>query len=65
MIHFIYNMSMTDDTPPQKKKKNRKKKNKRCKVRPWIEELRDIFLVIPPEENHAIDEVMVSFKGED
>lgn len=47
--------------PPQKKGK----KNKRWKVRPWIEELRDIFLVIPPEENHAIDEVMVSFKGED
>lgn len=53
MIHFINNMSVTDD----------QKKDKLWKVRPWIEQLRNRFLEIPPEENHAVDEIMVSFKG--
>eukprot|EP00105_Crassostrea_gigas_P041980 XP_019926128.1 PREDICTED: piggyBac transposable element-derived protein 3-like [Crassostrea gigas] len=53
MIHCINNMSVTDD----------QKKDKLWKVRPWIEQLRSRFLEIPPEENHAVDEIMVSFKG--
>ncbi|XP_061170245.1 piggyBac transposable element-derived protein 2-like [Saccostrea echinata] len=53
MIHLTNNMSVTDE----------QKKDKLWKVRPWIEQLRNRFLEIPPEENHAVDELMVSFKG--
>lgn len=53
MIHFINNMSVTDD----------QKKDKLLKVRPWIEQLRNRFLEIPPEENHTVDDIRVSSRG--
>lgn len=53
MIHFINNMSVTDD----------QKKDKLLKVRPWIEQLRNRFHEIPPEDNHAVDDIRVSPRG--
>lgn len=53
MIHFQDNLSVSDDA----------KKDKLWKLRPWLQKLRDQFLCIPPEECHAVDEIMVPFKG--
>jgi hypothetical protein len=53
MIHFVNNLTVTEE----------QKKDKVWKIRPWIEKLRNSFLSIPPEENHAVDEIMVPFKG--
>uniref|UniRef100_A0A3B3SQF8 PiggyBac transposable element-derived protein domain-containing protein n=1 Tax=Paramormyrops kingsleyae TaxID=1676925 RepID=A0A3B3SQF8_9TELE len=53
VIHFQDNLSVSDD----------QKKDKLWKIRPWLETLRQQFLLIPPEEFHAVDEVMVPFKG--
>lgn len=39
MIHFQYNLSVSDDA----------KKDKLWKLRPWLPKLRDQFLCIPPE----------------
>ena len=32
------------------------------KLRPWVNSLRENFLKVSPEEYHAVDEIMVSFK---
>uniref|UniRef100_A0A3B4X7W6 PiggyBac transposable element-derived protein domain-containing protein n=1 Tax=Seriola lalandi dorsalis TaxID=1841481 RepID=A0A3B4X7W6_SERLL len=53
LIHFQDNFSVSDDA----------KKDKLWKLRPWLQKLREQFLCIPPEECHAVDEMMVSFKG--
>ncbi|XP_028658930.2 piggyBac transposable element-derived protein 3-like [Erpetoichthys calabaricus] len=53
LIHFQDNLGVSDD----------QKKYKLWKIRPWLEKLRQQFLLIPPEEFHAVDEVMVPFKG--
>ena len=39
------------------------KRDKAWKVRPWLDALREQCLQTPPEECHAIDEMMVAFKG--
>uniref|UniRef100_A0A3B4UI05 PiggyBac transposable element-derived protein domain-containing protein n=1 Tax=Seriola dumerili TaxID=41447 RepID=A0A3B4UI05_SERDU len=39
------------------------KKDKLWKLRPWLQKLQEQFLCIPPEECHAVDEMMVPFKG--
>ena len=33
------------------------------KLRPWPDAVKTQLLQISPEENHAVDEIMVSFKG--
>uniref|UniRef100_A0A3Q3LI23 PiggyBac transposable element-derived protein domain-containing protein n=1 Tax=Labrus bergylta TaxID=56723 RepID=A0A3Q3LI23_9LABR len=53
LIHFQDNLSVSDDA----------KKDKLWKLRPWLQKLREQFLYIPPEESHAVDEIMVPFKG--
>lgn len=53
LIHFQDNFSVSDDA----------KKDKLWKLRPWLQNLREQFLCIPPEECHAVDEIMVPFKG--
>uniref|UniRef100_A0A3Q3EL87 PiggyBac transposable element-derived protein domain-containing protein n=1 Tax=Labrus bergylta TaxID=56723 RepID=A0A3Q3EL87_9LABR len=53
VIHFQDNLSVSDDA----------KKDKLWKLRPWLQKLREQFLYIPPEESHAVDEIMVPFKG--
>ena len=40
-----------------------KKKNRLWKLHPWISTLRENFLMVTPEEYHAVDEIMVPFKG--
>ena len=39
------------------------KRDKAWKIRPWLSTLRERCLMTPPEECHAIDEIMVAFKG--
>lgn len=39
------------------------KKDKLWKPKPWLEKLREHCLDIPPEEHHAVDEIMIPFKG--
>ena len=39
------------------------KRDKAWKIRPWLSSLRERCLQTPPEECHAIDEMMVAFKG--
>lgn len=53
MIHLMSKMSLADD----------QQKDKLWEIKTWVEQLRNRFLEIPPEENHAVDEIMVSFKG--
>ncbi|XP_065820319.1 piggyBac transposable element-derived protein 3-like [Labrus bergylta] len=53
VIHFQDNLSVSDDA----------KKDKLWKLRPWLQKLREQFLYIPPEESHAVDEIMVPFTG--
>uniref|UniRef100_A0A3B3YNV3 PiggyBac transposable element-derived protein domain-containing protein n=1 Tax=Poecilia mexicana TaxID=48701 RepID=A0A3B3YNV3_9TELE len=53
MIHFQNNLNVSEDA----------KQDKVWKLRPWLEKLRQRFLCIPPEECHAVDEIMVPFKG--
>uniref|UniRef100_A0A3Q3E1X0 PiggyBac transposable element-derived protein domain-containing protein n=1 Tax=Labrus bergylta TaxID=56723 RepID=A0A3Q3E1X0_9LABR len=53
VIHFQDNLSVSDDA----------KKDKLWKLRPWLQKLGEQFLCIPPEESHAVDEIMVPFKG--
>ncbi|KAK0147717.1 PiggyBac transposable element-derived protein 3 [Merluccius polli] len=53
LIHFQDNLNVSEDA----------KKDKVWKLRPWLEKLRQRFLCIPPEECHAVDEIMVPFKG--
>ncbi|KAJ4946271.1 hypothetical protein JOQ06_023939 [Pogonophryne albipinna] len=53
LIHFQDNFNVSDDA----------KKDKLWKLRPWLKKLREQFLCIPPEECHAVDEMMVPFKG--
>lgn len=52
-IHFTDNLNVTTE----------QRNDKLWKIRPWISALRGRFLTIPPEENHSVDEIMVSFKG--
>uniref|UniRef100_A0A3Q1H8P7 PiggyBac transposable element-derived protein domain-containing protein n=1 Tax=Anabas testudineus TaxID=64144 RepID=A0A3Q1H8P7_ANATE len=53
LIHFQDNLNVSENA----------KKDKLWKLRPWLEQLRQRFLSIPPEECHAVDEIMVPFKG--
>lgn len=53
LIHFQDNLNVSEDA----------KKDKVWKLRPWLEKLRQRFLCVPPEECHAVDEIMVPFKG--
>uniref|UniRef100_A0A3B3WBV0 PiggyBac transposable element-derived protein domain-containing protein n=1 Tax=Poecilia mexicana TaxID=48701 RepID=A0A3B3WBV0_9TELE len=53
LIHFQNNLNVSEDA----------KQDKVWKLRPWLEKLRQRFLCIPPEECHAVDEIMVPFKG--
>uniref|UniRef100_A0A087XB13 PiggyBac transposable element-derived protein domain-containing protein n=1 Tax=Poecilia formosa TaxID=48698 RepID=A0A087XB13_POEFO len=53
VIHFQNNLDVSEDA----------KQDKVWKLRPWLEKLRQRFLSIPPEECHAVDEIMVPFKG--
>ncbi|CAL9686005.1 unnamed protein product [Knipowitschia caucasica] len=53
MIHFQDNLSVSDDA----------QKDKLWKLRPWLTKLRAQCLSVPPEECHAVDEIMVPFKG--
>ena len=52
-VHLCDNLRATEE----------QKQDKLWKVRPWLQALRGRFLSIPAEENHAVDEIMVSFKG--
>ena len=53
LIHFQDNLDVSDDA----------KKDKLWKLKPWLKKLRKQFLSIPPEECHAVDEIIVPFKG--
>ena len=53
-IHFVDNLVISEDD---------KKKNRLWKLHPWISTLRENFLMVTPEEYHAVDEIMVPFKG--
>lgn len=53
LIHFQDNLNVSEDA----------KKDKVWKLRPWLEKLRQRFLCVPPEECHAVDKIMVPFKG--
>jgi hypothetical protein len=53
MLHFCDNFNASEE----------EKEDKLWKLRPCLKSLRHQFLQIPPEENHAVDEIMVSFKG--
>uniref|UniRef100_A0A3Q1JQK9 PiggyBac transposable element-derived protein domain-containing protein n=1 Tax=Anabas testudineus TaxID=64144 RepID=A0A3Q1JQK9_ANATE len=53
LLHFQDNLNVSEDA----------KKDKLWKLRSWLEQLRQRFLSIPPEECHAVDEIMVPFKG--
>ncbi|KAJ8382435.1 hypothetical protein SKAU_G00032130 [Synaphobranchus kaupii] len=53
LIHFEDNLNMSEDA----------QKDKLWKLRPWLDKLREQCLRIPPEEHHAVDEIMVPFKG--
>ncbi|XP_036963569.1 piggyBac transposable element-derived protein 3-like [Acanthopagrus latus] len=53
LLHFEDNLGVTEDAM----------KDKIWKVRPWLEKLRQQCLQIHPEENHAVDEIIVPFKG--
>ena len=53
MLHFCDNLNASDE----------QKKDKMWKLCPWLDTVKTRFLQIPPEENHAVDEIMVSFKG--
>ena len=41
-----------------------KKQGQLWKLRPLISSLRNNFLEVTPEEYHAVDEIMVPFKGQ-
>lgn len=45
------------------KRKKRVKKDEMWKLRPCLEKLREQCLQVPPEEHHAVDDIMVPFKG--
>lgn len=53
-VHFVNNLEVSDDT---------KTNDRLWKLRPWIHNLRQNFLQVSPEEHHAVDEIMVAFKG--
>ncbi|XP_049460947.1 piggyBac transposable element-derived protein 3-like [Epinephelus fuscoguttatus] len=53
LLHFQDNLSVSEDA----------KKDKLWKLRPWLEKLQEQCLHIPPEEHHAVDEIMIPFKG--
>ena len=52
MLHF------QDNNVPEQVKRD-----KAWKIRPWLTALKERCLQMPPEECHAIDEMMVPFKG--
>ena len=52
MLHF------QDNNVPEQVKRD-----KAWKIRPWLTALKERCLLTPPEECHAIDEMMVPFKG--
>ena len=53
-VHFVNNLSISEDD---------KKQDRLWKIRPWLSILREKFLTVTPEEHHAVDEIMVAFKG--
>ena len=53
-IHFIDNLSITEHD---------QKTDRIWKIRPWINQLRNAFATVSPEEHHAVDEIMIAFKG--
>ena len=53
-IHFVNNLEI-----PEEEKAN----DTIWKIRTWITELRQNFLKVLPEEPHAVDEIVVPFKG--
>lgn len=54
-VHFVDNMSIGE---------NDKKQDRLWKLSPWIFHLRNNFLQLTPEVYHAVDEIMVLFKGQ-
>lgn len=52
-IHFQDNLNVSEEA----------KRDKVWKLRPWLEKLRQRFLCVPPEECHAVDQIIVPFKG--
>ena len=53
-IHVAENLSVDVKT---------KEDNKLCKIRPWIENLRQNFLKVSPEKFSSVDEIMVPYRG--
>ena len=51
-IHFVNNLDVNHEG----------KSDHLWKLRPWVNSLRENFLKVSPEEYHAVDEIMVSFK---
>lgn len=54
-VHFVDNMSISEA---------KKKKDRLWKLRAWITNLRNNFLQVTAEEYHAVDEIMIPFKGQ-
>ena len=52
-LHFENNLDATDD----------QKKDKLWKLRPWLSHLASAFSSVALEENLAVDEVIIPFKG--
>ena len=53
-IHFVDNLNVSGEEKLQ---------DRLWKLRPWLNDLRQTFLMVSPEEFQAVDEIMVSFKG--
>lgn len=53
-LHFVDNLSTPDSV---------KNSDKIWKIRPWLNSLREKFVIIDPEENHSIDEIIVPFRS--
>ena len=52
-IHFVNNLDVNQD----------EKSDRLWKLQPWVNSLRENFLKVSLEEYHAVDEIMVPFKG--
>ena len=53
LLHFRDNNRVSEED----------KQDRIWKLRPWLSALRERFLMVTPEECHAVDEVIVPFKG--
>ena len=52
-IHFVSNLDVNQE----------EKSDRLWKLRPWVNKPRENFLKVSREEYHAVDEIMVPFKG--